>query len=47
MEEISQHSYVPPLAIAAGYLGLGDRKRALDLLDEALLDRSAGGFFSK
>jgi serine/threonine-protein kinase len=47
MEETSKHSYVPPLAIAAGYLGLGDRKRALDLLDEALKDRSAGGFFLK
>jgi TolB-like protein/Tfp pilus assembly protein PilF len=47
MEEASKHSYVPPLAIAAGYLGRDDRKRALDLLDEALKDRSAGGFFLK
>jgi TolB-like protein/Tfp pilus assembly protein PilF len=47
MHQLAKQRYVPPLAIAAGYLGLGDNKRVLDLLDEALKDRSAGGFFLK
>jgi eukaryotic-like serine/threonine-protein kinase len=47
IQKISKQRYVPPLAIAAGYLGLDDHKRALDLLDEAVKDRSAGGFFLK
>jgi len=38
----SKRGYVPALAIAEVYLGLGDKERALEWLGKAVEERSAG-----
>jgi DNA-binding winged helix-turn-helix (wHTH) protein/Flp pilus assembly protein TadD len=39
LEALSQHRYVSPYWLSLVYVGLGDRTRALDLLDQAYQDR--------
>jgi serine/threonine-protein kinase len=40
MERLSRTRYVPPVYPAMVHMGLGDKRRALDLLDQAFVDRS-------
>ena len=40
MERLSRTRYVPPVYPAMVHMGLGDTRRALDLLDQAFVDRS-------
>jgi len=42
LEQRAKDSYVPPFLLSAVYLGLGDRGRALDLLDEAYQEHDWG-----
>ncbi len=45
LEDIARHRYVSPFDMATVSLGLGDEKRALDLLEEAYRQRSSGLIF--
>jgi tetratricopeptide (TPR) repeat protein len=47
LQRLSKRKYVRPLAFGIAYLGLGDTNRALEALDQAVKDRSAGAFFLK
>jgi hypothetical protein len=47
MEELSKRQYVNPLVIAEFHARLGNRERALDLLEKALENRAAGLWFLK
>jgi TolB-like protein/DNA-binding SARP family transcriptional activator/Tfp pilus assembly protein PilF len=38
--ESGKHGYVPPYELAKVYLGLGDKERALDLLERAVAERA-------
>ncbi len=45
LDEMARHRYVSPFDLATISLGLGDEKRALDLLEEAYRQRSSGLIF--
>jgi serine/threonine protein kinase/Tfp pilus assembly protein PilF len=47
LEEISKSRYVSPYFVGAVHLGLGDKNRALDCLEEAYRERSLGMTFLK
>jgi tetratricopeptide (TPR) repeat protein len=47
LEQVHRKQYLPPFAITYAYLWLGDQKRALDWLEEAVNDRSAGILYIK
>ncbi len=45
LEELAKHRYVSPFDLGTISLGLGDEKRALELLEEAYRQRSSGLIF--
>jgi TolB-like protein/DNA-binding winged helix-turn-helix (wHTH) protein/Tfp pilus assembly protein PilF len=40
LQRLSQHQYVPPLSFAIVHLGLGDKQRAMALLEDAYAERA-------
>ena len=47
LRELAKHRYVAPFDTALIYIGLGDKQRALELLEKAFDDRSWGIGFLK